>query len=375
MSAARRSSRRAGIVLAALLLGLVVYAQAPQPAPPRPPALGVHAHLMWQGVSRGDMDRQLDAVAAAGARIVRVDVGWASVEEQGKGRWNAYHLRRLDAVVTKARARRLQVLPTVFGTPCWASSAPESLRQGCAGDWSDRGVEDYAPRRPADYADALAFLVRRYGRRVPAWELWNEPNSRRFFAAADPAHAYVALVKAAYRAIKEVDERVQVVAGSLMHADVAFTERLYRLGIKGAFDAFSIHPYSEDRSPLDPGSERYRQLSFVRGVPAVREAMLRHADRVPLWLTEFGWNTSRTRGAEAWRNGVDEATQAHYLGQALQLLRAWPYVDVAVVYGLRDMGTDPDDYLDNFGLLRHDGAPKRALGTFRNAATDDDRDR
>jgi len=153
-----------------------------------------------------------------------------------------------------------------------------------------------------------------------------------------------------------------------MNSDAVFTERLYDLGIEGYFDAFSIHPYSEDRSPLDPGSERYRHLSFVRGIPAVRDVMTRHGDTRPLWLTEFGWNTSSVRGSDAWRNGVEETTQADYLSQALELLQGQPDVDVAVVYELQDVGTDRGAPLDNFGLLRHDRSPKPAFDAFRSAA-------
>ena len=368
MRAAHRSSWRLVLLLAALVSALLLYARAPQGPRPEPPVLGVNAHLLWRDVNGMEVDRQLDAARSAGARIVRVDVGWASVEESGKGRWSDWYLRRLDAVVAKAESRGLQLLPTFLATPCWASTAPPELRQGCRGDWSARGVQYYAPADPADYGDALAFLVRRYGRRVPAWELWNEPNSRRFFNADEPAREYVDLVKASYVRVKAIDEDVQVVAGALMHADSTFTERLYDLGIEGHFDAFSIHPYSEDRAPLDPGSERYRHLSFVRGVPAVHEVMADHGDASPLWLTEFGWNTSSLRNTDAWRNGVDEATQADYVRQALELLRSWWFVDVGLVYELKDVGTDSADSLENFGLLRHDRTPKPAFGAFRSAA-------
>jgi polysaccharide biosynthesis protein PslG len=355
------------LVRVAVALGLL-YARAPREPRPQPPVLGVNAHLLWQDVNAAEVDRQLDAAVRARARMVRIDVGWASVEEKGKGRWSRWYLRRLDEVVHEARARGLQLLPAFLGTPCWASTAPPSLRQGCSGDWSARGVQYYAPADPEDYGDALAFLVRRYGRGVPAWEIWNEPNSPRFFIADDAARAYAALVKAAYRSVNKVDAEVRVVAGSLMHADSAFTKRLYDLGIEGSFDAFSIHPYSEDRSPLYPGSDRFRHLSFARGVPAVHDVMARHGDSRPLWLTEFGWNTSSTRGADAWRNGVDEDAQADYVGQALELVRTWWYVEVALVYELQDMGTDRGTPLENFGLLRHDRTRKPAFEAFRTAA-------
>lgn len=333
-----------------------------------PPLVGVQAHLMWSGVDAREIDRQLDAARAAGARIVRVDVSWASLQPRSRRSWSAWEQRRLDRVVRRARQRGLELLLTFWETPCWASTAEPALKQGCKGEWWERGVQLHPPAEPRDYAAALARVVGRYGRRVMAWEIWNEPNSRDYLRSSDPARDYAALVKPAYRAAKRADRRPLIVAGSLMHADHRFTEKLYRHGIRGHFDAFSIHPYSDGRSPLDPGQDRWMHASFARGVPATREVMLAHRDSRPLWLTEFGWNTSTVRDDEPWRNGVDEATQAEYVRQALLKAGGWDYVDVAIYFGLTDLTGERSAPNDNFGLLRHGGGEKPAYEAFREAA-------
>jgi hypothetical protein len=351
-------------VLAAVLMALVAAAPARADAP----VPGVQAHLLWSGVDAADADRQLDAAAGAGARLVRVDVGWASLEPAGKGRWSAWELSRLDHVVAAAARRGLRLLLTLWETPCWASSAPESLRQGCAGAWWERGVQRHAPADARDYADALAFLAARYRGRVAAWEIWNEPNAASYLRSEAPARDYAALVRASYGPAKAADPAATVVAGSLMWADFAFADALYAHGIAGHFDAFSVHPYSDDRSPLDPGLDRWISGSFVRGVEAVRRTMLARGDDRPLWLTEFGWSTTSTRGGESWLSGVDEATQARYVAEALAQLRRWSFVAVGVYYELIDTGTDRSSTIENFGLLRHDGTPKPAYGAMRAGA-------
>lgn len=351
--------------MVALAVLLMLLAPAPASASQ---AAGVQVHPLWEGVDRAQAARQLDDAAAAGARIVRVDVGWSSLQPDGPRRWSRWYLHRLDAVVDGARRRRLRPLLMVFGSPCWASSAPARLRQGCRGRWWDRVVDRWAPRRARDYAKAMAFLVRRYGRRVRAWEIWNEPNQTAFFRAPDPARAYAHLLRAAHRAMKRADHRATVVGGVLAEADVRFTERLYRFGVRGAFDALSIHPYSGDKSPLDPRAGDASTHSFVRGVPAVRAVMLRHHDPRPLWLTEFGWSTSTGRGGPSYTNGVDPATQARFLLEAFTRLRAWHFVDVAIWYTLADTSTDVSRQLDNFGLFNADGSPKPSFYSFRWAA-------
>jgi hypothetical protein len=349
--------------LCALAVALLVPAHAAAA-----PLAGVQAHLLWSDVDDAEVARQLDLARDAGARLVRVDVGWASAEPDGKGRWSSWYLGRLDRVVAAAGARGLKPLLTLWETPCWASSAPAADKQGCTGAWWERGVQRYTPADPADYGDALAYLARRYGHRVAAWELWNEPNSEDYYRAADPARDYAALVKAAYPKAKAAAPRTTVLAGSLMWADAQFTDALYRHGIRGSFDAFSIHPYSDDRSPLDRGLNRWVRGSFVRGVPAVHDVLVAHDDPKPLWLTEFGWSTTSTRGAANWLNGVDERVQARYVGDALAQMARWSYVQAAVYFNIVDTSAERSSTIGNFGLVRRDGTRKPAYRSFRAGA-------
>jgi polysaccharide biosynthesis protein PslG len=331
---------------------------------------GVQAHLLWSNVDEAEMTRQLDAATVAGAKVVRVDVGWSSLEQNGKGQYSNWYLARMDTAVAEAEKRGLELLFTFWTTPCWASSAPDTVKQGCAGAWWDRGVERYPPLNASDYADALAFVVRRYGGRVANWEIWNEPNLQDFFKSSTPAADYARIVKAGYPAAKAAGART-VLAGSLADADFEFTDALYRdHGLKGHFDAFSIHPYSGDRSPLDPNEEQYKRHSFVRGVPAVREVMVGHGDPKPLWLTEFGWSTCDRRSGPSWDRCVDQQTQALYLEQAYDQMRHWSYVPVGVWYSLKNTSSDSSSRVDNYGLLRADhllkpSYPVFALSTLR----------
>ena len=325
---------------------------------------GVQAHLLWSNVDQAELTRQLDLATAAGARVVRVDVGWSTLEPDRKGGYAAWYLAKMDTAVAEAEKRGLELLFTFWTTPCWASSAPAELKQDCAGAWWERGVERYAPTNASDYADALAFVVRRYGDRVPNWEIWNEPNLQEFLTSSSPAADYARIAKAGYPAAKAAGART-VVAGALADADFEFTESLYRdHGLKGAFDAYSIHPYSGDRSPLDPNEDQYMRHSFVRGVPAVREVMLRYGDPKPLWLTEFGWSTCDRRDGPSWDRCVDQQTQATYLAQAYNQMRAWSYVSVGIWYGLKDTSSDSSSRVGNYGLVRSDNQVKVSYLVF-----------
>ncbi len=49
-------------------------------------------------------------------------------------------------------------------------------------------------------------------------------------------------------------------------------------------------------------------------------------------------------------------------------VRDWPYVPVALVYGIVDRGTDPGFRNHNFGLVRYDGSLKPAYAAFQRGA-------
>ncbi len=329
---------------------------------------GLSADLMRPGIDPAEQDRQLDLIAGVGAQMTRVDVGWSALEQNGKGQYEEWYLDQLDALVSSAEERGVRLLITFTDSPCWASSAPASSKLGCEGAWWDRYVQRYPPADPQDYADALTFLAGRYGDRVAGWEIWNEPNLDFFFQSSDNAADYAELVRTAYAPAKAADPHTWIVAGSTSESPLNFVNELFEHGIKGYFDAFSIHPYSGDASPLDPLEPKYIKNSFMSGVPAVHDVLRSHGSDRPIWLSEFGWTTSTIRNVVPWMNGVDEETQAQYVEEALVKVRDWPYVPVAIIYELQDYSANRDDRNSNYGLLRYDGTFKPAFEAFRRGA-------
>ena len=341
-------------------------AAPPAPAPDgRDLLLGVQLHPLWNGVTPREAVRELDVARRAGARVVRIDVGWASLETAGKGRISGDYARRLDAFLAGAASRGLAVIATLHETPCWASSAPASRRQGCRGPWWTRGVAQYPPRRASDYADAAAYVARRWGRRLSALEIWNEPNVRRFLAAPDPVVSYARLVRAAYRPVKRTAPGLTVLAGSMLRSDGDFLTGLYERGrILGSYDAISYHPYSD--APGDPEAKHGAQRSVIAGTGWLHGIMQRAGDdRAVLWATEAGASTcSPQLNAEC----VSEEEQAKRIAGYIEALRRFPFVRALVIYNLRDKGTDPANGEDGFGLVRRDLSPKPAFEAFRVAA-------
>jgi polysaccharide biosynthesis protein PslG len=331
--------------------------------------LGAQSHATWGSVSFEEMDRELDLLDRAGATAVRTDISWSSLETEGKGDLSRWYVERFERFLQGAEARGIEVIATLWSTPCWASSAPEELKQGCAGLWWERGVERYGPVNAADYADAAAWVAARWGTRLGALELWNEPNvpEHGFLRAPDPGLAYARLVRAAYPRIKAAAPGLPVLAGALAYSDEAFLERMYSLGLEDHFDGVSLHPYNEWRDPRDPWRLQWRRYTFVTGVPHMHRVMSAHGDGdKQLWLTEFGWSTC----GDGDRWCVSEQQQADFVRAGLRLVRGWPFVRAAIVYNLRNKGSDPTDREHQFGLVRRDFSPKPGYVAFQQALSE-----
>jgi hypothetical protein len=358
--------QRLRVLSATLLASLACLGIASAPASATIPYRGVQLHSLWPSSTYTDMDRELDLSRDLGSNVVRVDLQWSSLETNGPGQYSSWYLDKLDRFVAGASARGMKVLPNILGTPCWASSAPDSLKQSCSGSWWDRGVTQYLPTDLSTYANVVKFVVGRYGTKLAAVEIWNEPNGsdHDFLTASDYDWAYTQLVKAGYPAAKAANPNVPVLAGALSFADRPFLDALYADGIKGYYDGISVHPYNEWRAPGDMWQDQWKKYTLIPGLNWIREGMLAQGDSSPVWITEFGW-TSCPVGADRWC--VGEANQAQYLYDSFPLIDQLGFIQSAIVYNLRNKGTDPNSQEDNFGLVRQDYSLKPSYGAVKAA--------
>lgn len=334
-------------LLAPALALLALAAAAPAEARHGPDWKGVQIHPV-DIANPGATTRELDVARQARANVVRVEISWWVLEQGGKGRIDAPYLAALDRMVREAGERGIKVLPFVWSTPCWSSTAPESIKRGCTGEWWERSVERYPPADPADYGAITAFLANRYRGSLAAIEIWNEPDHRDEFylRGPDKEARYAAFLKAAYTAVKAQDPDLPVLAGSLVDSDGDFLEGLYRQGIKGFYDGLAVHYYG-----LVLGSLR-----------SIRQVQARNGDNTPLWLNEFGWTTCRGK-TQAGHICVSTGLQARFLRDIFAALGGATNVKAAIVFQVRD------DRSFDFGLVSSNFRAKPALRTVTSIFT------
>jgi polysaccharide biosynthesis protein PslG len=307
------------------------------------PLMGVSISSVEPG-ALGEADRAIAQARALHAKVVRTEVPWSVLEPSGPNAIDPRSLAFMDRMMSDASADGIRVIVLVESTPCWASSAPASLLRTCApGHLSDANA--WPPTNPSDYASFVAYLAQRYGTRLGAIEIWNEPDhvNQHFFAGPEKPQRYAALVRSAYPAIKRANPNVPVLAGSLVGSNGAFLRALYAAGMKGYYDGLAVHYYN-----LTLASLRY-----------IHEVQLANGDRTPLWLDEFGWSSCYPgQRVQAEQACVTSRVQATNLTNTLRALSRTPYIAAEVVYELKDASGE------NFGVLSRSGAHKRAFGAL-----------
>jgi hypothetical protein len=308
------------------------------------PLGGVNITGVSGGLPLALADREITQARALHAKLVRVEVQWSALEPNGPNQIDPGALAYLDRLVSDAAADGIRIVATADSAPCWASSAPASLLHKCTpGHWSRANA--WSPREPSAYAAFVAYLAARYGTRLAAIEVWNEPDQANedYFAGPEKPQRYAAVLRAAYPAIKQANPNITVLAGSLVGSNGVFLRALYAAGIKGYYDGLAVHFYN-----LTLGSLR-----------AIHEVQLANGDNTPLWLDEFGWSSCWPKQKIQQEQGcVSPKVQATNITNLYRSLGRARYVAAAMLYKLRDSTGE------NFGVLSTKGARKPAFAAF-----------
>ena len=341
--------------LSCSLAALAACAPPTQPPPPTTCAtddIGIAAGAPLMYLSDSELDRELDAIRAVGARWLRVDIDWSVIEpNRGQQNWSVP-----DRVVDRARARGFEVVGIIAYTPAWAR---------VAGGGDTHGY----PADPATFAGFARQAAQRYSTRVTHWEIWNEPNLTNFFRPRPDVGRYVELLAAAAPAVKSVQPNARILNGGLAPAvdngsdisPVTFVQQLYARGAHQYFDILSVHPYSYPALPSDASTQSWNTFYRMR---LMRDTMVQYGDAAtPVWATEFGAPTGTAS------NAVSTQRQADIIADGIAEARRLGWVQKVFVYSMRDRGTNRADVEQNFGLLYQNFSAKPSRAVVASAAS------
>ncbi|MGH3111061.1 MAG: family 1 glycosylhydrolase, partial [Gaiellaceae bacterium] len=292
----------------------------------------------WLEFGPGRLSDRVAKLDRLGLDVVRVTLNWHRAEPRaGRYGWG-----RSDRLLRALRARGLEPVVTIWGTPGWANGGKRP---------------NVAPRRALDFQRFAQSAARRYGF-VKHWIMWNEPNKATWLKPASARTYVTRILNPGYKGVKAVSRRDKVAGGVTGPrggrsgtSPAVFIRGMDRAGAK--LDAYAHHPY-----PVFPGD-----TPFVGGCEcpiltmAKLERLLRivgHAfPRARIWLTEYAYQTNPPD-----RFGVSPELQARYVGEAARRVYTARKVDMLIHYLYRD---EPDPTRWQSGLETIDGRPKPAL--------------
>ncbi len=263
-------------------------------------------------------------------KLVRFTINWRQVARKKPVRAGnpgdpAYDWSKTDAVLNGLRKHRIAVLATLYGTPAWANGGKAA---------------NVIPKSKSSFGAFALAAAKRYPW-ITMWEIWNEPNLRRFLSPNSPALYVQRLLNPAYAALHSVRRSNRVAGGATSPRPTpsGLSPVAFMRGMRAAharLDAYSHHPYpvtpGETPSSFAHGSCRYcKGVLTLANLPLLLKEVRRDFGGKRIWLTEYGYQTNPPD-----RFGVSTARQSEYVSEAALRAKSARFVDVLIHFMVRD---------------------------------------
>jgi hypothetical protein len=152
-------------------------------------------------------------------------------------------------------------------------------------------------QNPLDVLEKYSYfcsqIVQRYSQKISHWEIWNEPNTLRFWIKKPDSKEYTELVKNIAPVIKKIQPEAKIILGGIMGDDrnrsvpfqeIKFLDACLELGIDDYIDVYSFHPYVMDCYFSFKSKKSY--------IPLITEAIFNFTHtysriKKPFWVTEI----------------------------------------------------------------------------------------
>ena len=286
-----------------------------------PDCFGITVHFV-------DAPEEMDSLAKAGFKYIRRDLNWEAYERApGQYFFKEVGADRLTQLCTEHDVGMMYIL--------------DYSHRMYERDWSvrtERGRQAFA-----SFAGAAA---RRFSGLGILWEIWNEPNTGRFWQPQPSAEDYCRLVAVAAPRIKAADKSGLVVGPATSGMDFEWLEETFKLGLLENIDVLSVHPYWW--GPPEPVVGSYDKLRMLikRYAPIGKE--------IPIISGEWGYSLIKMD-----KSRMTELNQAQYLVR-MYLVNFYQKISLSLWYNWKNIGINPDDREQNFGVVKNDLEPKAA---------------
>jgi polysaccharide biosynthesis protein PslG len=305
------------------------------PEPVLPAGVGVNIHFVT------GHEQDLDLIAGAGFKFVRMDFAWGGIEtRQGEYDWSGYE--ELLANLEKRGLRAIFILD--YSHPLYEETVTSPNPITAAPQKATASPQH--PASIAAFARWAAVSAKHFQGRHVLWEIWNEPNGN-FWSPKPDAQQYSTLALATCKAIRDAEPRATIIGPASSGFPWEFLETFLKSGVLEYLGAVSVHPYRNPRRPPETAASDYQKLRTLieRYAPASKK------DRIPILSGEWGYSTHK--------KGVSLETQGAFAARQ-QLSNLLNGVPLSIWYDWKNDGPDPNENEHNFGTVLPDLQPKPA---------------
>ncbi|PTX94378.1 beta-galactosidase [Opitutus sp. ER46] len=301
-----------------------------------------------------DPTRTYAHLGKLGVKWARAQTGWARCEsEKGK-----YDFRWLDEIVDGLRAEGIEAWFNLgYGNQLYTKDAPDVSAVGFA--------PIFTPEARAGWIAFVDALAAHFATRVKKWEIWNEPNGKKFWRPQQPdAAGYVELVKLTAPVIRKRIPDATLIGLAQFGCKMEYTQKALAAGLADHVDRISFHPYGA----LPERCESY--------VAQVRQLLGPKYGQVKLWQGECGAASDPATESGTNKQGQkwNEELQAKWLlRRILTDLRL--EIEVTSYFTTVDLtkynwGDGKSNHAQSFGVLRgKDYSPKPSYFAYQTLCT------
>ena len=312
--------------------GLKAIFQPGKLAPTNQICAGVNIHF-----TKGHI-KDLDMIAAAGIRFIRMDFLWQNIEQsKGVYNWSAY-----DELTENLRKRGIDAIYILDYSNSLYEELVESKDPLTGADQKDIASPGH-PESVAAFAKWAAAAAEHFKGNNIVWEIWNEPNVS-FWRPQPDIDQYIRLAFATCKAVKDADPNAVIIGPATSQIPFPFLETFLASGILEYLDGVSIHPYRDYSMPPETAGTDYEKLrSLIEKYAPARNK------NIPVISSEWGY-ASATKG-------ISTGMQAEYIVR-MQLFNLFSGVPVSIWYDWKNDGENPSDFEHNCGTVSYNLKPK-----------------
>ena len=244
----------------------------------------------YWGVQAGSLaDSIMEKAAELGVKWTRLHARWEEIEKE-KGQFDWQETDEAFEAVLKYGITPFVTLGQGHEMYSGTGSYDDPKLAAIYGDSPAPPVGSEAEMQA--WLNFVGATIERYKDRITYWEIWNEPNHRKYWGAPPNGEDYGRLVKATTEKIRSIQPEAKIVAGSTAGINAKFVDDFLSKADPDKIDIISFHKYG----PI-PESRIYDIQKLI-------QVLNKHNPELGIWQGECGVashsRTTGNRGQAPW---------------------------------------------------------------------------